>query len=106
VGIALEARDDAQLIRLEGSIDINCAAELKGVLVSTLGAGRKTGVTLEDVTYLDVTAIQLLRAAEREAGNCGAAFTFEGQLAAEVLTDLTLAGFDKSCFAEAANSEG
>ena len=51
------------------------AAELKAVLLQALDSGKTVRVSLEAATYLDVTAIELLWAAEREAIKRGVGFT-------------------------------
>jgi anti-anti-sigma factor len=87
-------RDDARsLIRLEGSIDINCAAELKALLVDAIAAGREVGVSLEAASYLDVTAVQLLWAAEREALSRGLQMTMSGPCPETIRQSLSQAGF-------------
>ena len=59
------------LIGLEGAIDIASAAELKKLLLEGLNSGREVRVSLAGATDLDVTAVQLLWAAEREASRSG-----------------------------------
>lgn len=98
MGIALDEKEESNLIRLEGAIDINCAAELKSSLLTSLASGRGVSVLLSGVTYLDVTAVQLLWAAEREAKASAVQFTFVGQLPQQVVDDLASAGFEKLAF--------
>ncbi|HEX4007924.1 MAG TPA: hypothetical protein VHX60_17250 [Acidobacteriaceae bacterium] len=50
---------------LEGAVDIGCAGELKAALAEAVGSGAVAHIVAESVTALDVTAIQLLWAAER-----------------------------------------
>lgn len=59
--------DDASLVRLEGVIDISVAAELKDALGRAIAESRPVRIAAEGVTGLDVTAFQLLQAAQREA---------------------------------------
>lgn len=80
-------------IRLQGAIDIDCAAELKENLSEGLRAGGRLCVSLEDVTGLDVTAVQLMWAAARESNGAGVEFAVEGQ-AEPVLSALLYAGFE------------
>lgn len=98
MGIVLDEKDKLNLIRLEGAIDINCAAELKSLLLTSLASGNNVSVLLDGVTYLDVTAVQLLWAAEREAKASLVEFMFVGQLPQQVATDLAGAGFEKFSF--------
>jgi len=62
------------LLALEGTIDIGCAAELKAVLLRALGSGGEIRVMLGEVAYMDVTAAQLLWAAELQARRSGVVF--------------------------------
>ncbi len=58
------------MIRLDGEIDIGCAAELKSVLEEALAVKGDVSdparISLAQVTAMDVTAVQLLWAAQRE----------------------------------------
>jgi anti-anti-sigma regulatory factor len=88
-------QDGAQSrIRLEGAIDIGCAQELKKLLLQGLKAGSEVRVMLTDVTDLDVTAVQLLWAAKREARASSVGFAFEGQMPEPVSAALAEAGFE------------
>ena len=51
------------VIHLEGEIDISSAAELKKLLLLALQSGKELRLDLERATELDVTALQLLWAA-------------------------------------------
>ena len=95
MGIALEQGDNSSVLRLDGEIDIACAAELKTLLLKALGAGGEVRVALDGATELDVTAVQLLWAAAREAGRAGERFAFEGQTPEPVLSGLLLTGFEE-----------
>jgi anti-anti-sigma regulatory factor len=52
-------------------------------------------VDLSSVTDLDVSALQLLWAAEREAKGAGVGFSFAGQCLQDVAFALAAAGFEK-----------
>ncbi len=82
--VNLEQDESSSLVRLEGDIGIECAAELKELLIRGLRTGRSMRVSLESARELDVTAIQLLWAASREARAAGAVFAFEGPATAAV----------------------
>jgi len=92
VPVTLEQNDAQTLIQLEGSIDIGCAAELKELLIEKLKSGSAVCVALESVTGLDVTAVQLLWAAAREAQRTGVEFGFKGQTPEGVRRALADAG--------------
>ncbi len=63
------------MIRLEGDIDITGSAELKATLVEAICSRKQVQVELELATDFDVTAVQLLWAAAREAIKNGTSFT-------------------------------
>lgn len=58
-------------LRLQGEMDINCAADFKTLLIQALASGKDMELDLRQATALDVTALQLLWAAEREARGVG-----------------------------------
>jgi anti-anti-sigma factor len=95
VGIALEQRDESSLVRLEGSIDIACAADLKALLVEALTSAKDVQVSLAGATYLDVTAVELLWAAAREARGKTVKFAFADEVPESVSGALLDAGFEK-----------
>lgn len=90
--VLLEQNDTVHLIRLEGAIDIGCAAELKDLLVQELKSGSAVRVSLESATGLDVTAAQLLWIASREAKMAGVEFAMEGQTPEPVRAALVIVG--------------
>lgn len=81
-----------RLIALEGSIDITVAAEFRAVLLEALTADDAMQVSLQPTTDLDVTALQLLCAAEREARSRGKRLTLAGTVPETVLTRIREAG--------------
>jgi anti-anti-sigma factor len=80
MAIVLEKSDSESRIVLEGAIDIGCAAELKTVLLEALQASIPVSISIEGVTYVDVTAIQLLWAARSHADRIGAKFHLPDEL--------------------------
>lgn len=92
--VSLEQDGARSRIRLEGAIDIGCAQELKSLLVEGLRAGTELRVQWAEVTDLDITAVQLLGAAERAAGMLSVGFGFEGQAPGAILAALADAGFE------------
>lgn len=92
--MSLEQEGARNRIRLQGAIDIGCAAELKALLVQGLRAGSELRVMLADITELDVTAVQLLWAARHEAKTSSVEFAFEGQMPEAVSAALAQAGFE------------
>jgi anti-anti-sigma regulatory factor len=94
MGISLNQLDDSSLIRLDGVIDIASAVELKAALLEAFEAGKDVRISLEATTDLDVTAFQLLWAAEREAKRLGVGLTLTGQPPEPVLSPLASVGLD------------
>jgi hypothetical protein len=76
----LNQADDASRVELDGVVDIACAQELKAVLVEAIAKGKSVSVFAEADAELDVTAAQLLWAAERAANEKGVKFAFAGKL--------------------------
>jgi anti-anti-sigma factor len=93
MGIHIEKTDAGSLIALRGAIDIACAAELKAVLLDALNTEGGVRISLDGATYLDVTAIQLLWAAEQQARRSGGTFRIEGHIPEAVSTGVADAGF-------------
>lgn len=93
--ITLEQSEVESVIRLEGEISIPFAAELKQMLVQALSNGKGVRVDLEASTELDVTALQLLWAAEREARRSSVGFTAAGSIPETITAASTAAGFER-----------
>ena len=99
MGVTLEQSEALNLLRLEGAVDIGCAAEFKGLLEQALGSGCAVRVSLEGATDLDVTAVQLLWAAERKAKGAGVGYLDCRALPPEpVLAALSEAGLQQFIF--------
>lgn len=93
--VTLDQSEALCFIRLEGEINITCAAELKKHLLQALSSGKEVRVDLERATELDVTALQLLWAAEREARGSGKGLTLAGRVPEEISRAVNDAGFEK-----------
>jgi anti-anti-sigma regulatory factor len=93
MAIALNESELGNVVVLEGTIDISSAGELKAILLKALGSGKGVCISLDAATYLDVTAVQLLWAAEQQARLSGAVFRFSGHLSDLVSTTFANAGF-------------
>jgi len=94
VGIAVEQREKLNLVCLDGAVDIASAAELKTSLIQALEPGHALSIALDRCTHLDVTAVQLLWAAERKAKALGVEFTLAGAVPEPVSATLREAGFE------------
>ena len=62
------------VIQFKGDVDIASAAELKAMLIAAISSGKEVQIDLEGASDLDVTAVQLLWSAAREAGKAGSSF--------------------------------
>lgn len=98
--VTIERSGAVCLIRVEGEVAIGCAAQLKKVLLEALASGGELRLDMARAIELDITALQLLWAAEREARASGTAFTLTGTVAEEILVTATEAGFGKFPVAE------
>lgn len=99
---------DSPQIVLEGAVDVGAAAELKTAMEAALAearsaeesAGKKVWVRLAGATDVDVTAFQLLWAAEREAERSGVELKLVGPLAESVRNHLASLGLPGLTVAE------
>jgi len=73
--ITLQSSEKACVIQLEDDIDVTCAAEFKQLLMEAFTARKDIQVNLDRAGDLDVTAMQLLWAAAREARKAGTSFS-------------------------------
>lgn len=74
MSITCEQNESSCLFRVEGEINISSAAELKKLLLEALSSGKEIRLDMECATELDVTALQLVWAVEREAKASGVTF--------------------------------
>jgi ABC-type transporter Mla MlaB component len=100
LGISIEQSEESRMICLEGSIGIDSAAELKSTLLDALKSGLAVNISLDRCDHLDVTAIQLLWAAGREAKASGTAIAFRGQVSEKISAALCGAGFEAFAITE------
>ncbi len=92
MSVALTHGEDSSLVHLKGAIDIADAAELKTVLLDALRRGSTIEVALDSATSLDVTAVQLLWAAQRGAQSAAVALHFAGPVPEAISAALADAG--------------
>lgn len=95
VPVTLEQNETLSLLRFEGAIDISLAAELKTLLLQALGSGCEVSVSIEAATDLDVTAVQLLWAAAREAKKAGVGFSLTEPPSRNISATLDEAGLQQ-----------
>ncbi len=72
--LTVECNATHWVLRLEGDFNMMLAAELKGMLVEGLASGKELRVDLEGAGEIDITFLQLLWSAEREAVRAGSGF--------------------------------
>jgi len=92
--VSCEEGEALSLIQLQGDVNIGSAAELKQLLLRVLERRKEIQVDLGSVTEVDITALQLLWAAEREAKGAGVGFSVVGQWPEDVANALAVAGFE------------
>ena len=69
--VPLEQYEFYCLIRMEGHITLACAGELRKLLLDWLATGKSLELNLERAEDIDITAMQLLWTAAREAAREG-----------------------------------
>jgi anti-anti-sigma regulatory factor len=89
--VALQRHESRWVISLEGEISVTSAAELKTLLLEWLAAGKDLELDLERAEELDITILQLLWAAAREATRTGV--TMAGHASAAAIQAIGEAGF-------------
>jgi anti-anti-sigma factor len=94
MALTLMENEAVTVVHLVGAIDISCAAELKGMLLQVLKSGKDVQISLESATYLDVTAIELLWAAGREANGSGHRFGVVGQVPDAIASTFSEVGIE------------
>ena len=95
VAITQDENEARFLIRLEDEVNIAHAKELKNHLLQGLASGKELRVNLERAKELDVTILQLLWAADREARSSDTGFALAGTVPEEISAAVTDAGFEK-----------
>jgi hypothetical protein len=97
VAVKFDRSEGPGVIRLEGEIGIADAAQLKEVLLEALRPGAGARIALEMASGLDVTAVQLLWAAERAAQASGTLLAFEGNGSGETTQPLCAKRASRGC---------
>jgi anti-anti-sigma factor len=90
-----EQGETVWILRLEGEMNIGCAAEFKNLLTEALASGKEIRLDLQNATDLDITALQLLWAAQREAKGSGRRFVLAGQVPESLMLTSKDVGFEK-----------
>lgn len=92
--IALSRNGELCTLVLAGSIDIGSAEEFKAALLEGFKGARRVQVSLDAVTGLDVTALQLLWAAQRAAAQTQMDFSICGARADALENQMTELGME------------
>ena len=92
--LVLEDLVAKSIVRLEGDVNISHAAELKELWLKAIDSGKELAVCLDSTTDLDITALQLLYAAQHHAICAGVAFSVEGAIPVEIGAVMADAGFE------------
>lgn len=95
---ALEETAAGATLALHGNLVIQHAQELKTALLAALAKSNHLLVDLSRVENADVSALQLLCAAQREAAHLGGALALTGRPAAGFQRTVQDAGFIDRCF--------
>lgn len=91
--VTMERHKTHPLVRLEGEFTVTSAAELKGVLIEGLAFGGELKVDLERAEEIDISVMQLLWAAGREASRTGSSLVIRAPEA--IATAARDAGFER-----------
>ena len=92
--LTFDAGSTRYILRLEGEVDVTSAAELKLALIEAISSRQEVQVDLAGATDLDVTAIQLLWAANREAEKAGVRFAVTGEVSENIRNAVCEAGLE------------
>jgi anti-anti-sigma regulatory factor len=93
--IGLDQGESVCVVRLEGEVKIASAAALRASLLEALASGTDLRLDLDRATEVDVTALQLLWAAQYEARRTGKACTVAGAIPEAVLHAAREAAFEE-----------
>lgn len=91
--VALEQHEQNCLIRLEGQVTLASAVELKALLLEWLASGKSLELDLAGAEEIDITTLQLLNVAVRDAGRSGVGILVRASHAVEAA--VRNAGFDQ-----------
>jgi anti-anti-sigma regulatory factor len=77
-------------------VTIEAAVDLKELLLKALASQKDIRIRMEGATELDVTALQLLHAAGRDAAAAGVRFTLAGPVPSQITAVMHDTGFQSS----------
>jgi hypothetical protein len=90
--MTVECTETQWILRLDGDQNLTSALKLKGLLIEGLASGKDLQVDLEQVQEIDITVLQLLFAAGREASRESRGFV--SRVPETVLSAARDAGFE------------
>ena len=93
MAVTIERLESQAVIRLAGEFTLTSAAELKSLLLQGLASGNDLRLDLEQAEEIDITLMQLLWAAGREADRKGASISI--QVSDAAATAAREAGFER-----------
>jgi len=94
--MTLGQSNSPSLIGLEGEINIRCATELKDLLLQALAREGALHIDLSTATEVDITALQLLWVAQREALAAGKQFQLIGPISEIIAAAMERSGLHLS----------
>lgn len=89
--VTVQRHESRWVISLEGQLSVTCAAELKILLLEWLAATKDLELDLERAEEIDITIMQLLWAAAREAAQTGRGIA--GRASGAAITAVRETGF-------------
>lgn len=95
MSIQCERDGSTCLIRLAGAVGVDCSAETKQALVDVILPGNQVRLELDPSADLDITTIQLLLAAKREALARGTPFVLAGDVTGQFSAICSETGLDE-----------
>jgi ABC-type transporter Mla MlaB component len=93
--VTLEQNESDCVLHLDGEVGIGTAAELKTLLSQALSTGRDVRINMVRVTEVDVTVMQLIWAAAREADKLRRRLSVAAGVPEEILAAWADAGLAK-----------
>lgn len=94
--ITADQFESLYVLRLQGAVTIDEAAQLKNLLLDGLSSGKNLQLDLRQAALLDITTMQLLWAAHRDAEQSGQALVMLEPVPEQISIVVRQAGFDDS----------
>ncbi len=88
-----QGADGQAVLHVEGELTVPGAVEMKGALLGALDGGRDIRIDLDEVTGIDLTALQLLCGARKFSVKNGVSFSLKSPLPERVREISELLGY-------------